>query len=705
MQRLSKQGTFAAAGLIVLITLAAYLPALWAGFIWDDDAYVTNNLALRDAAGLSRIWLDTSASPQYYPLVFTTFWLEYQLWGLHPLGYHLINILLHATVAVLLWSVLRRLELPGAWLAAAIFALHPVHVESVAWITERKNVLSGIFYFLSLSAYLRFRPLTREPPDEPKRWGFYMLALAAFVAALLSKTVTCSLPAALLLLIWWKRGRLGWREIAPLTAFFAIGLLLAVNTIRIESGQVGAEGPEWDFSMTERTLIAARATWFYAAKLIFPVHLTLIYGRWSVDAAVWWQYLFPLASVAAVVALWLLRRRWGRGPLAAYLYFVGTLFPALGFFNIYPFRYAFAADHFQYLPSIGLITLLAAAAATFMRRTAEPTRRVLRGLSATALLVFGVLVARQCLIYRDLETLWLDTIAKTPTARMAYNNLGSHYVETGRADQAAPLYEQAVRLAPHDEKSRFNLAHALALVGRVDESVEQYGQALRLRPGWPEALYNLANLLSGAGRMDEAIETYRRALAADPSSAQTHINLAATLFNAGRLEDAARHFREALRMQPDWLEPRANLGGVLQQMGRLDEAIAEFEQVLRLEPRFVMVRYNLGAALLARDKVEEAARAFGEVLKLRPDDAAARVQLARALVRLGRSRQAENELRTALRLAPQFAEAHYELGRLLESRGDLEEALEQFRAALAADPEHEQAVAALKAAIEKSTHP
>ncbi|MBU0640698.1 MAG: hypothetical protein KKB50_17685 [Planctomycetes bacterium] len=252
---------------LVAATLAAYVPAMRGGFIWDDDYYVSDNQTLRTTDGLRRIWLEPGAVPQYYPLVHTTYWVEYRLWQDWAPGYHAVNVVLHALSALLVATALRRLQVPGAWFAALLFALHPVHVESVAWITERKNVLSGLFYLLAVLAYCRFANLDSNPARPGRCWGCYTLALALFLCALLSKTVTASLPAALLLLIWWKRGRIGGRDIAPLVPFFALGIALGLVTVWMEKHHVGAQGELWHLALAERLLVAGRAAWFYAGKL------------------------------------------------------------------------------------------------------------------------------------------------------------------------------------------------------------------------------------------------------------------------------------------------------------------------------------------------------------------------------------------------------------------------------------------------------
>jgi hypothetical protein len=362
---------------IVCLTLLVYAPAISAGFIWDDDHYVTENMTLRSLAGLKQIWLDPKATPQYYPLVHTGFWVEYHLWGLDPKGYHLVNVLLHAANAVLVWLVLKRLGVPGALWAALIFALHPVHVESVAWVTERKNVLSTLFYLSAMLAYWRFWPADGAQP-QTGAWRWYGLALLLFVFALLSKTVTCSLPAAILLIRWWKTGRLASRDWLLTAPMFAVGLALALLTVYLEKHHVGAQGEEFTWSYLDRVLIAGRAIWFYAGKLIWPSNLIFIYPRWNIDASVWWQYVFPLAAAGVVLALLVLRNRLGRAPLTAVLFFIGTLTPALGFFDVYPMRYSFVADHFQYLASLGLIVLFAGLSTELAGRLARRATTVAR---------------------------------------------------------------------------------------------------------------------------------------------------------------------------------------------------------------------------------------------------------------------------------------------------------------------------------------
>jgi len=311
--------------ILLFLVVIAYIPACQGDFIWDDNRYVSENPVLWRQGGLRDIWFHPTATIQYYPLVFTSFWLEYRVWGLFPGGYHGVNIILHGLNAGLLWLLLRRLQIPFPWLAAAIFALHPVHVESVAWITERKNVLSGFFYLIAFLAYLRFSP-PEEPIPERGRWGWYAVALFAFAAALFSKTVTCSLPAVLVLVYWWKRSWPTRREIFALLPMFALGLVLAMHTSKMEREWVGAAGEDWNFTPVERCLIAGRALWFYVGKLLWPYPLIFNYERWHIDAQQPWQYLYPLGILVVLgILAWPLTRlplpkvltplrRLGKGP-------------------------------------------------------------------------------------------------------------------------------------------------------------------------------------------------------------------------------------------------------------------------------------------------------------------------------------------------------------------------------------------------------
>lgn len=556
------------AAVIVLLTVIAYIPAIESGFVWDDDKYVTENLTLKSWSGLAQIWLQPRSTPQYYPLVFTSFWVEYRLWGLDPLGYHAVNVLLQALNALLLWVALKRLRVPGAWLAAAIFALHPVHVESVAWVTERKNLLSGFFYLASALCLFRFFGVNHQEGLAPARWRWYGVALLLFICALLSKTVTCSLPVVTLLLLWWKHGRVGRSDLGALAPFLLLGAASGLWTAWLESHHVGAEGAEWNLSVVERFLVAGRALWFYAGKLVWPENLTFTYPRWEINDRIWWQYLFPLAVILTVSVLWALRRRTGRGAVAGVLYFIVTLSPALGFVAVYPFRFSFVADHFQYLASIGLIASAVASLTRGALRLPPVLKHMAPLAASVVVLTLAALTWHQAHIYKDAETLWRDTIKKNPAAWHRRYDLATISAFRGKLDEAITQYREALRLKPDYADGHNNLGIALFQKGEIAQAAERFTEALKLDSKHGEAHYNLAILLATQGRSEEARRHLSQHLQIRPEHADAHYNLGLLWGKEGKLQEASRHFSEALRIKPDHEEARRNLEVALRLLGK-----------------------------------------------------------------------------------------------------------------------------------------
>ncbi|MEW6071238.1 MAG: tetratricopeptide repeat protein [Planctomycetota bacterium] len=587
-----------AAGLLVL-ALAAYSSALRGGFVWDDESYVTGNADLTSAAGLRAIWLEREASPQYYPLVFTTFWVERHLWGLAPFGYHLGNVLLHAGSAILLWRLLVRLRVPGALFAATLFLLHPVGVESVAWITERKNVLSLFLMLGAASAWFRFRPLApaegpagaagAAAPQGAVRW--YGLALLLFAGALLSKSVTAALPAAILVIQWWKRGRIRPADVALLLPMLVLGGLAGGNTARLEVEHVGAQGPEWEQTMGERLLIAGRAPWFYLGKLLFPHPLAFFYRRWTVDPEEWRQWLFPAGAVVLVTLLWALRRRLGRGPLAAALLFGGLLVPASGLFPLFPQRFSFVADHFQYHASLGPLVLLAAGGARHF--AAAERRGIGRALAALVLVGLGTLTWRQGRVFASLETLWADTVAKTPTSWAALLHLGLLRYDEGRTAEGLALAERAVRYAPAVSEAQMSLAGMRAAEGDVEGALALYGPLLAARPVAESIPIEVATQLGKKGKRRDAIRLLEGLERLRPMSAAIQARLGAVYAEEGRREEARARLRAAVALDPQNVEAHFNLGNVYAQEENWAEAIHHFQAVASLQPDFRDVQRRL----------------------------------------------------------------------------------------------------------------
>jgi len=567
---------------LVAMTAGVYVPIFGAGFTWDDKDYVINNQTLRSVEGLAHVWHDPGATVQYYPLTFTTFWLEYQIWQLDPTGYHVTNVLLQGLNAVLLWFVLRRLAVPGAWLAAALFAIHPVQVESVAWITERKNVLSGAFYLAAALAYLRYADVPAAPSGAHKPAGWYVLSLLLFACALLSKTAGCTLPAALLLVVWWKRDRVAWRDAVPLLPFFALSLAMGLITAWVERVHVGAVGQEWSLTWLERCLVAGRAVWFYLGKIFWPDPIIFIYPRWQVDAAAWWQYLYPLGVWVAVLALWLARRPIGKGPLVAALYFVGTLVPALGFVNIYYMQYSFVADHFQYFASIGLIALAAAAGARAASRLGRNGRRIAPAVAACTLLALGTLTWRQQSAFTDLESLWQDTLSKNPAAWLAHNNLGHVLTNRGDLPNAMKCFDEALKYNPRYAGAYYNRANGYCKMGDVTRAIADYTRAIELQPDYSEA-YN--NRGTAYGRIDEsakAIEDYSQAIKLKPDNAEACYNRGYAYVKNGDFKRAVEDFTRAIEVRPDLAQAYDARAGAYCSLREYDKAWADVNLCRRL---------------------------------------------------------------------------------------------------------------------------
>ncbi|MFQ5465020.1 MAG: tetratricopeptide repeat protein [Thermodesulfobacteriota bacterium] len=547
--------------LILACTFIAYIPAIGAGFIWDDEFHVFANPHMIGLDGLRRIWF-TTESQQYYPLVYSSFWLEYQLWGANPMGYHVVNIFLHSLNSFFVYLIFRRLGVRGALAVALVFALHPVHVESVAWVSERKNVLSGLFYLAALGSYLRF--------DDGGGRGSYARSLVLFFCALLSKTVTSTLPPALIIIRWMRGRAVRGTDLLRLVPFFAVGLVMGLVTVVWEVKFVGASGSEFALSTAERLLLPGRVVWFYISKLLWPAELTFIYERWNLDPGDPAAWLYPAALVAALLALYFLRGRIGRWAAGGLAYFVLTLLPALGFFNVYPFRYSFVADHFQYLASLGVIGVVVGYAAWGLGRlpAGAASRYVKTGVAAVVLVVLGSLSFSQERIYEGLEPLWRDTLEKNPAAWMAHTNLGNVLYYTGREDEAREHFFRAIELNPSYEVPYYNIGNDLTRRGFIDEANRYYRKSIEIRPGYGDAHYNLAGNLSSQGRFEEALFHYRKAAETDPGDADIRVNLGNALARLGRFAEASEQYEAALAIDPGSATAQRNIEYVRRAMRR-----------------------------------------------------------------------------------------------------------------------------------------
>jgi len=685
--------------LLIVVTLIAYSPAIKGGVLWDDDYHITKP-ELQSFHGLARIWFEVGATLQYYPLLHSAFWVEHKIWGDATPGYHLLNILLHALAAMLVVVILRRLAIPGAYLAGAVFALHPVQVESVAWISEQKNLLSAVFYLCAMLVYLRF--------DRTRRVGFYLGALGLFVLALLSKTVTATLPGALLVIFWWQRGRLSWRrDVAPVVPMFLLGAGAGLVTSWWELKINQCSGPDFQFTGIQRILIAGRTLWFLLGKLCWPVHLAFSYPRWPISPVAAWTVLFPLGALAVLAALWAVSHR-TRAPLAAALFFGGTLFPVLGFFNLYTFRYSFVADHYVYLAGLGIITLVAGGVTALPALARSEGRTIGRVLGLVLLVMLAGLTWRQCRMYKSAETLYRETLVYSPDCWMAHNNLGVLLAkDPGRLAEGIGHFEAAVRLKPDYSEAQANLGNALARIpGRMPEAIAHLETALRIRPDFPAVLIYLGGILAEVpGRASEAVAYLDRALRIEPASSEAHFNMGLALLAVpGRSGDAIAEFEAALKFRPDYAEAHYNLGIALAGAQRLAEAKEHFEQALRFNPDLADAHINLGVVLDRENRTSEAIGHFQEALRINPDSAQALDDLGLAFGRVNRLSEAIRQFQQAVRMDPGFAEAHYHLGIALIRDHRLAEAQEQFQQALRLNPALDQARAALQH-IQKDPQP
>ncbi len=659
---------------LAAVTLAAYSPAWHGAPLWDDEAHMTP-MALRSGEGLRRIWFEIGASQQYYPIVHSAFWVMHRLWGDATTGYHLVNILLHASSACLIAILLGRLSIAGGLVAAFAFALHPVHVESVAWITELKNTLSTALYLGAALCYLRFDQTRR---NEPWRW-----ALGLFALALGSKTVTATQPPALVVVAWWKYGRIHWRrDVRPLVPFFLLAVAAGAMTSWVEYRFIGARGAEFELGLIERVLLAGRAVWFYLGSLVWPSNLIFIYPRWQLSASVWWQYLFPLALAGALAGGWLWRHR-TRAPLAAMLLYVIGLGPALGFVNVYPFRYSFVADHFQYLASIPVIALLASVfTAAAVRWVPLPPVRA--ALAAAALVPLAVLTWQYSRQYVDPRTLFQSTIARNPSAWMAHIILAAHSLsgDHPRPDEAYPHLQAALAANPQSAEVQNALGLFFQHQGRLSEARQAFEAARRVAPGLAGPHNNLGVLAYMEGRLEEAARHYREALRLDPRDAEARRNLTIVLADLGQSGVPSADVRDVLGVGGDAADSLERQARQALAEGRAAEAATHFAALRRLRPADPLVRVGLGAAAEAQGQLDAAASHYRDALRLDARSAEAHDALGYVLMRQGKFAEAVPHLTEAVRLRPDFGPSHASLGGALQEVGRIEESIAAYRRAL-----------------------
>ena len=583
---------FLLGAVIAAITILAYIPAMRGGFSWDDGVLLTQNPLIHASDGLRRFWFTTDA-PEYLPLTFTMHWAEWRLLGAQPAGHHVVNVLLHACGAVLLWRVLRRLRVPGAWLAGALFAVHPVAVASAAWISERKNTLSIVLYLAALLAWLRFDSVsshqddtartTTSAPRSALRTSHYLFSLGLFLLALLSKTSVVMLPLVLLLCAWWRRGGISRKDVVRSLPFFALALTMGLVTIWFQQHRAIGGMMVRPEGFASRVAVAGWIVWFDLFKLLLPIGLCVIYPRWSVagsSAAAW----LPLALLAAgMFWLWMRRTSWGRAPLFAAAYFIITLLPVLGFVDMSFMRYAFAADHLQYAAMIGVIAFIAGVLAKAGSATGLTGRSGM--LAATApVAVLAILTCCRAAVYADEQRLWQDNLDKNPSSWVAWNNLGWAQRHAGLMDEALRCFDRAIELNPDFADAYDNRGFVFARTGRFVPAIRDYSRAIELRPDWAPAYCSCGKAFADAGRLALAEPYYDYAIKLEPDFVIAYVNRGNLRAETGRLDDAIRDYDQALALQPDFAEVWCNRGDACDRAGRFPEALRDYDRAISFKP-------------------------------------------------------------------------------------------------------------------------
>ncbi len=591
-----------AMALIVAATMVAYWPALHAGWIWDDDAYVTGNPVVQLSDGIWRAWFP-GQTPQYYPLVFVSFWLQHSIHGLHPLGFHLVNVLLHAASALLLWRILVRLGVPGALVAVAIFALHPVQVESVAWVTERKNVLSMMFALSSVGLWLQW---SAPPGNARGRAVWLALSFMAFLAAMLSKTTAAAVPVALLAVEWWRGNLRRDSVLILLLLYMPVAVAMGLFTARVELVHVGAVGPEFDRSFVERLAQAAQAWWFYPSSWIWPADLTFIYPAFTQGPEGVLPWL-ALASVVATVAVaWRLAARGHKGFAALLIMYGAGIFPALGFLNVYPLRYAPVADHFGYVAGVAICVCLgwlisSAWTAWRGRSTAAGPRTGFDAVGALVAALGVVLLSAityvQCTPYADEATLWRWTLDRNPHAWIASNNLAGIQLAAAR-DALARKDTQALAIhlaeaevlasaAVEDTQGRempalANLGETLRLQGRLAEALVVIDRAVAANPRYPGVLWQRARLRELTGDLTGAGQDYGAASQGQPANVDYLRDWIRWLTAQQRLPEARDASARLVALLPSDATAAANLASLMLECGDAASARAQYESAMQL---------------------------------------------------------------------------------------------------------------------------
>ena len=700
--RAHRQGHWDAPAILALVLLVAvsYFPATQAGFVWDD-LILTSSTAVQEWSGLWQFWFETETTynagntreGHFWPLLYSTFWLEHKLWGFAPVGYHLVNLLLHVVNTWLVWRLLCYLAVPGAWLIAAVFAVHPVHVEAVTWVMARKDLLSTLFYLTAALTWLRF--------VEAPRAGRYVLALTLFVAGLLSKSMVVTLPAGLLIWHWWQQGRVTSTDVLRLLPFFLVGLGIGLADMSFFHRR---ETASFDNSVIDRVLIAAHALWFYAGKVFWPADLAVIYPRWDIDPREPLGWVYVAAALAVAVLLWFFRQRIGRGPLAGVAFFAVTLSPVLGFVDSTYMQWSFVADRYQYLASLGVIAVLVGAAAHGVDKLSGAWRNVGLGVAGAVLVVLGTATWQQASIYRDGVTFFSHVVALNPHARDGYLNLGASLSAAGRTEEALAAALNAVEERPDSADAYSNVGDALIGLHRFDEAEQYLRRGLKFAPRHKNTLQNLAVALERQERYEEALEVYdgllefyQGVVILNHEDTHVHVDRGGLLIRMRRYDEVIKSLKPVVALPPPSLpSPRrlharlhAQLSLAARKLDRLDEAGEHRSRALDLMTEDPGIIQNLAESLREQGRYEEALEWYGIVIELDPEFGLAYAGMGETLFHVQRYAEAADRLEEAVSLlsdSSQVTALHVLLARVAQALGRPEAAGEQYERALAIKP-------------------
>jgi tetratricopeptide (TPR) repeat protein len=671
--------------LLGLVTIALYWPAMRCDFIsLDDPAYVTANPHVQGGLnweGVKWAFYNTEQASYWAPLMWLSHMLACQFFGLNAWGHHLINVLLHAANTALVFLVFQRMT-RATWrslILAALFGWHPLRVESVAWVTERKDVLSGFFGLLTLYFYARYveksevasRKSETNPPTASSFLPspFYWLSSFFFALGLMSKAMLVTMPCVLLLLDYWPLQRFkqsrAWRLVMEKIPFFALALAASVVTFVVQK-QGGAVMTVENFPLGARVGNALISYCRYLGKTFWPTDLAVFYphpGYWPLAKVL----LAGVFLCGISVLLYMQRGRYAF-LLMGWLWFVGTLVPVI---QLVQSGGQAMADRFTYVPSLRVLILVIWGAYELAR--GRPYHKIALAAAGSAAIVLCLAVTRQQLgFWKNSETIYRHTLEVTENNLIVHYNLGDALVKEGQIDEAISQFRKAIRLKPDYALTHNNLGIAFLDHGQTDEAIGQFQEAIRLTPDFAEAYYNLGNALLRKGQTDEAISHYQEAIRLKADYALAHNNLGDALLKKGQTIEAISQFQEAIHLKPDFAEAHNNLGDAFLDQGQTDEAISQYQQVVRLKPDFAPTHYNLGNALLKKGQNNDAISQFQEVIRLKPDFAPAHYNLGNAFFNQGRIDEAISQFQEAIRVDPDYTLARKNLAKAVELKSNVQ---------------------------------